>query len=109
MKLAVIVQIISLLSKLGMPVGVTNELNVDYTKPSFSRSFKAMYVTTAGNFENKEFNDTMSFVQDNFKLRGHAQKEIWLMGLEIPVGMNTEERCILQFCCSLLFLMQYVS
>ena len=75
-----------------MPVGVTNELNVDYIKPSFSRSFKAMYVTTAGDVENKEFRDTISFIQDNFNLRDHTQKEIWLMGLETPGGMNTKER-----------------
>ena len=88
-----------------MSVGVTNELNVDYMKPSFSRSYKAMYVTTAGKVENKEFNDTMSFIKDNFQLRGHAQKEIWLMGLEIPGGMNTEERC----CCSHKFVLFLIS
>ena len=76
-----------------MPVGVTNELNVDYMKPSFSRSFKAMYVTTAGGVENKEYNETISFIQDNFNIRDHTQKEIWLMGLEIPSGRNAEERC----------------
>ena len=77
-----------------MAVGVTNELNV---KPSFSRSFKAMYVTTAGDVENKEFNDTFSFIQNNFNLRDHTQKEIWLIGLEFPSGRKTEERYIMKF------------
>ena len=81
-----------------MPVGVSNELNVDYMKPSFSRSFKAMYVTTAGDVETKEFNDTINFIRDNFNLRDHTQKEIWLMGLETPSGMNVEERCNHKFC-----------
>ena len=91
-----------------MAVGVTSELNVDYMKPSFTRSFKAMYVTTAGDVENKEFNDTFSFIRDNFNIRDHTQKEIWLMGLEFPSGKNTEERYIMNF-ATLQFCIQYVS
>ena len=73
-----------------MAVGVTTELND--MRPSFSRSFRAMYVTTASDVENKEFNDTFSFIKENFNLRDHTQKEIWLMGLELPSGKNFEEK-----------------
>ena len=93
-----------------MAVGVTNQLNVDYINPSFSRSFKAMYVTTAGDVENKEFNDTFNFIQDNFNLRDHKQKEIWLIGLELPSGQNTEERYNMNFATlQFQFHIQYVS
>ena len=75
-----------------MAVGVTTELNVNYMRPSFSRSFRSMYVTTAGDVDNKEFNDTFSFIKENFNLRDHTQKEIWLIGLEIPSGKNSKEK-----------------
>ena len=73
-----------------MAVGVTTELND--MRPSFSRSFRAMYVTTASDVEKKEFNDTFSFIKENFDLRDHTQKEIWLMGLKIPNGKNFNEK-----------------
>ena len=73
-----------------MAVGVTTELND--MRPSFSRSFRAMYVTTASDVESKEFNDTFSFIKENFDLRDHTQKEIWLMGLELPSGKNLKEK-----------------
>ena len=75
-----------------MAVGVTTELSVNYMRPSFSRSFRAMYVTTAGDVDNKEFNNTFGFIKDNFNLRDHTQKEIWLMGLEMPSGKNFKEK-----------------
>ena len=73
-------------------MAVTNEINVDYLKTSFSRNSKALYVTSIGDPDNKEFNDTMSFIQDNFRLRDHTQEEMWLIGLEIPNGMTSDER-----------------
>ena len=35
----------------------------------------------------------MSFIQNNFRLRDHTQEEMWLIGVEIPNGMRTDERC----------------
>ena len=75
-----------------MPVGITNEMNVGYLKTSFSRNSKGLYVTAIGVEDNKDFNDTMSFIHDNFRLRDHTQKEMWLVGLEIPNGMRSDER-----------------
>ena len=74
-----------------MPVGITYEQKVDYTKQSFSRSYNVMYVTTAV-AENDVFNSTMNFIKDNFKIRDQTQKEIWLMGLEISGNANIEKR-----------------
>ena len=79
-------------SNLGHPVGVTNETNVDYTKPSFSRSMESMYVTTALDDRSDDSNKTMNFIKENFKLRDHLTKEIWLIGLEISGAEDIEER-----------------
>ena len=75
-----------------MPVGITYEQKLDFTKQSFSRSYNVMYVTTAI-AENDVFNSTTNFIKDNFKIRDQTQKEIWLMGLEITGGPDTENRC----------------
>ena len=76
-----------------MPVGITYEQKLDYTRQSFSRSYNIMYVTSAV-AEYDEFNSTMNFIKDNFKIRDQTQKEIWLMGLEISDGLDTEDRFI---------------
>ena len=83
---------LSISSKLGMPVGITYEQKVDYTKQSFSRLYNVMYVTTAVK-EKDVFNSTMNFIKDNFKIRDQTQKEIWLMGFEISDKSNFEKRC----------------
>ena len=84
--------IFSCKSKLGIPVGVTNEMFVDYCKINFSRNPKGLYITTVSDADNKEFNNTMSFIQDNFRLRDHTQKEMWLIGLEFINEMIMKQR-----------------
>ena len=74
-----------------MPVGITYEQKLDYTKQSFSRSYNVMYVTTAV-AENDVFNSTTNFIKDNFKIRDQTQKEIWLMGFEISGDAYFEKR-----------------
>ena len=75
-----------------MPVGITYEGKVDSMKQSYSRSYNAMYVTTAGDAEHYEFINTMNFINNNFNLRDHTQKEIWLIGLENADGHITENK-----------------
>ena len=75
-----------------MPVRITYEGKVDSMKQSYSRSYNTMHVTTAGDAEHYEFNSTMNFINDNFKIRDHTHKEIWLIGIENADGHNTENK-----------------
>ena len=64
---------------------------VDYLKTNFLRNPKGLYITTISDADDKEFNNTMSFIHDNFRLRDHTQKEMWLIGMEFTDGMKSEE------------------
>ena len=69
-------------SKLGMPVGITYEMKIYYERPSLLRSNKVMHVTVAEAAENANMK---KFIKDNFDKRDHTHKDIWLMGVEIPL------------------------
>ena len=81
-----------ILSKFGIPVGIVNEEIVDFSMKEFQRRSEVLYVTTASSYHSATLNNTLQFLHNNFQKRGNSDKDVWLIGLDISVVTDVDER-----------------
>ena len=56
--------------------------------PGFERRPKNLYITPASNLDSLKHNDTIKFIEVNFQERRNSDKEVWLLGMDIPTEMD---------------------
>ena len=73
-------------------MGVINEEKVNFSRRQFQRRSEILYVTTASPYNSITLNNTLRFLQDNFQTRGNSDKDVWLIGLDIPHDTDVHDR-----------------
>ena len=81
-----------ILSKFGIPVGILNEEKVNFSMTEFQRRSEILYVTTVSSYHSATLNNTLQFLHNNFQKRGNSDKDVWLIGLDISVDTDVDER-----------------
>ena len=73
-------------------MGIVNEEEVNFSMKEFQRRSEILYVTTASSYHSATLNNTLQFLQNNFQKRGNSDKDVWLIGLDISVDTDVDER-----------------
>ena len=73
-------------------MGIVNEEEVNFSMKEFQRRSEILYVTTASSYHSATLNNTLQFLQNNFQKRGNSDKDVWLVGLDISVDTDVDER-----------------
>ena len=67
-------------SKLGETVGAVKEEKLDQ---HFEINPKILYVTAASAYNTNDLNGTIKVISDHFMQRKNADKDMWLIGIDI--------------------------
>ena len=73
-------------------MGVINEKKANFSMKEFQRRSEILYVTTASPYNSAALNNTMQFLQHNFQTRGNSDKDVWLIGLDVSVDLDVEQK-----------------
>ena len=83
---------LNIFSKLGISVVAIHEEKIDFSASEFRRRSNILYVTTASPYNTQTSNNTIKFLQNNFNTRGNSDREVWLLGLDISLDTEANER-----------------